>query len=1229
MTYQPIAGQEISIALGGTSYVVNLTSQVADFYIKSSIDGAQIAVSSDTAAQLYGAERAWALLERLYEVAHAEQLTQNWTAQLTYAGQIVGLSALNNFLGQAGGLVLGAYLSPGSTAATAPGAWLSFSAQYGSKFGILGLAAGGIKDAGLLIEQSHDLYLDLRQASQSGEALDYGQIKQAIDNTLIGIRAGNSFAQVVTELSDLGRTAWDDLLDLAQSFVGGVAGNVAELVGGSGGHAIELSSSVADLVDAVGLFQETLTYVQALSTSDSMRYQPLTYQGLLKSQNDLQGSDAVDEELPAGPLTPTTYGNLGNVFVPSLSNQVTFYASGAEDAVTLDITSNTSGILASYQGTSTYSVFERVGGDWVNTVALHGVENVNVFSGSGADMLDGGSGNDLLSGGGGHDTLNGSGGSNTLLGGAGNDYLLDSGSGSTIDGGEGIDRLELYRGNLHTPQTLIFQTGRSQTMQDGTTFKNVEHFWLTSGGGDDTVTFVQPFRDSQWGQNYWDGNGGNDTAAVNLSSQPGSLRSYYASADSYYVSQYDGNWNLVPIVHLYRVENVQVTGGSGVDGLDGGGGNDLLSGGGGNDVLNGSDGSNTLLGGAGNDYLLDSGSGSTIDGGEGIDRLELYRGNLHTPQTLIFQTGRSQTMQDGTTFKNVENFWLTSGGGDDAVTFVQPFRINQWGRNYWDGNGGNDTATVNLSSQTGALRSSYTSADSYYVSPYAAHNGDLVPIVELYRVENVRVTGGSGDDALEGGGGNDLLSGGGGNDTLNGNEGSNTLLGGAGNDYLSDSGSGSTIDGGEGIDLLELYRGNLHTSQTLIFQTGRSQTLPDGTTFRNVEHFWLTSGGGDDAVTFIQPSRHSLWGRNYWDGNTGNDTATVNLSSQTGVLRSSYEWGTTNYYVSYYDGFGTLVPIVYLDRVENVRVTGGSGADALDGRDGNDLLSGGGGNDTLNGGEGSNILLGGAGNDYLLDSGSGSTIDGGGGIDRLELYRADLHASQTLIVQTGRSQTLPDGTTIRNVEHFSLTSGGGDDAVTFVQPFRDSQWGYNYWDGNGGNDTATVNLSSQTGALRSYWDATSYYVSQYAGNGDLIPIIVLYRVENLRITGGSGADVLDGGGGNDLLSGGGGNDTLNGHGGIDILIGGSGDDQLWGGSGNDQFRFSPGSGIDHILDFHHSGGERDRIDVSGYGLSASTFMGEHVSIDLVAQETTVTLGTGDQLVIAGLVDPRLNDFILS
>ncbi len=342
-------------------------------------------------------------------------------------------------------------------------------------------------------------------------------------------------------------------------------------------------------------------------------------------------------------------------------------------------------------------------------------------------------------------------------------------------------------------------------------------------------------------------------------------------------------------------------------------------------------------------------------------------------------------------------------------------------------------------------------------------------------------------------------------------------------------------------------------------------------------HFW----GVNDIVSIVEgrvPSSHSATHVTYNDG--AGDTLTFN-GSFTGFDPNPID-GTIvsfTYTTSRFQdaggpmtitgsGLSLSVPIFYAGIIPthnfgvlqlalfggNDTFTGsagdddllaGDGADTLDGGLGNDILSGGersdtiNGDDTLNGGPGDDILSGGPGMD-TLNGGSGddqlgsirtALIDGGDGIDAVGLTRvfSDLAFSiNAADLASAAGTTLVDGTVIRNVERFSITTGFGADVLTVagVLPIGTVPGDINRFDGGAGNDRLVGDFTTTDLAVQSF--------------------LIWENVEEVQVQAGSGNDVLTGGSGVDNLSGGGGDDVLLGNGGADALDGGDGNDVIAG-----------------------------------------------------------------------------------
>jgi serralysin len=162
-----------------------------------------------------------------------------------------------------------------------------------------------------------------------------------------------------------------------------------------------------------------------------------------------------------------------------------------------------------------------------------------------------------------------------------------------------------------------------------------------------------------------------------------------------------------------------------------------------------------------------------------------------------------------------------------------------------------------------------------------------------------------------------------------------------------------------------------------------------------------------------------------------------------------------------------------------------------------------------------------------------------------------------------------------------LRGDGGDDQVTGGAGFDDIN-------GNMGNDTAR-------GGAGDDWVVGGKDNDLLFGEdgGDLV-------------YGNLGDDTCDGGAGADIIRGGQANDVLYGGAGDDFLSGDRGDDTLTSGAGADIFNAFAEAGLDRVLDFRVSEGDRVRLDP-----------GTAYTVAQVGADTVITLASG-QVVLAGV-----------
>jgi Ca2+-binding RTX toxin-like protein len=109
------------------------------------------------------------------------------------------------------------------------------------------------------------------------------------------------------------------------------------------------------------------------------------------------------------------------------------------------------------------------------------------------------------------------------------------------------------------------------------------------------------------------------------------------------------------------------------------------------------------------------------------------------------------------------------------------------------------------------------------------------------------------------------------------------------------------------------------------------------------------------------------------------------------------------------------------------------------------------------------------------------------------------------------------------------------------------------------------------------------------------------------VWGNLGNDTLDGGEGNDQVRGGQGDDSVAGGAGNDFISGDRGNDTETGGTGSDIFHTSQDAGIDRVLDFHLSEGDRVQVDP-----------GTTYSVSQVGSDTVIDMGAGNQMILVGV-----------
>jgi Ca2+-binding RTX toxin-like protein/subtilisin-like proprotein convertase family protein len=630
--------------------------------------------------------------------------------------------------------------------------------------------------------------------------------------------------------------------------------------------------------------------------------------------------------------------------------------------------------------------------------------------------------------------------------------------------------------------------------------------------------------------------------------------------------------------------------------LSGGSGIDTLHGGDGDDTLNGGLFDDTCYGGNGNDTFRISGA-DLIDhvyGGAGTDTLDtsgntnaavgfvvnLAAGTWDTttpfgPYTVqgverVIGTDRNDTLTGGSDTETLDgglgNDLLNGGLNTDSIV----------------GGGGNDTIVVsaghffdNVDAGAGADtldHSAHTSSGSTFdflagVLTSASTNFGTATLagIETY---------------LDGFGANTIIS-----------TGDGSYFGGGGNDLMKAglTSIGETMDGGAGTDTLDVT--SWSGGYIVDMSTGATNF---GESFTNFENF--VGGNGNTEVAGTNGANTIFTG-------LGNDTLIGGLGAD--VLGG---------------GFGDDTFI------------GGSDTDTIFAGNGNDVIVFAGGFffDSVDGGAGTDTLdatAHGIGGTYDFEAG---TISGfsGGNVTGIEIFRGSDAAADTVISDGNGNTYFGQGGNDLMIAEFgteTMDGGAGLDWIDLSRFAVDIQF-----------DLAT-GLTQFAGELYTNFESAIMGAGNDSVGGTITDDTIVTSAGNDTVSSGDGSDTIQAGDGNDNVFGGAGADSILTGAGNDIVQGGLGIDQIGLGGGDDTLIVGVGHGPDtatggnqiDTLDWSENNGVTDFDMATGafsFDLAAGSYLefehysdGDGRSTVIGTDKANVITGNGGNDVIRGQI----------
>ncbi|MEW5685156.1 MAG: calcium-binding protein [Pseudomonadota bacterium] len=991
---------------------------------------------------------------------------------------------------------------------------------------------------------------------------------------------------------------------------------------------------------------ENVSYVQGSQFGDNLNARSTgTGYSEFNAVSGMGGNDT----LTAGYYTGSLFGDDGDDFVDGRPSQYIFLLDGGAGNDTLYGTSSPSVAVNGGSGDDaiftgggarggsgddvitlqfTYYTGSTVYGDEGNDRIVAATSGARMIGGSGSDTLLGGGANDVLYSGDGVNNGAAPGDDNGLerdrLQGDNGDDTLAAGFGDDIDGGGGNDVLHLSFGGA-------------------TQGANVDLSGLASGGsatvGGGLIQGVESLV-------YLRGSDAGDT--IRLPTQGVMITVNAAGGDDTITSQ---------------GSSASVLGGAGNDRLISGPAADTFDGGTGSDVIDyagataavianlrgGSGGSDTLfsvegvIGSGFADTLVGSGSGSTLSGGGGDDRIEAGARDVVTlgSGADLLHVGAGSGSGSGQANVVTVTDWTAA----DRLQFGSASGA------YVEATAGDYAAALQAAQTQAAAGYNFVSvqvgSDVYVFGQPVSQRTQFDAVVKLsgatldsVSASNVGLTGpletpqqpgpGPGPNPTPTPGGGSNIPGTGGADNLDGTSGADTLAGGDGADVLQGRGGDDRLDGGAGVD--EAVYLNAPGGVTVDLGLSGAQATGDGAdTLISIENISgslqndrLTGDGqanllrgwaGDDTLTGAggADTLDAREGADVLSGGDGDDRLMGHMGADTlsgGAGADIFEFNLTGDAAASSalgGNLGVLDRILDWSAADFLQFWGAASANAGNYRE----ITASSYDSAHSQAQGAfsefgvEYTVARVGNDVIVFAArhNQAVVLSGRTLDDISLANVGPTPGATSTPQQPGGANLPTaGNDVLTASAASPTmmGGAGDDTISA------GSW-VSYLRGDDGNDSIAGgsdfdDINGNMGA-----DTAT------GGNGD---DWVVGGKDNDRLSGDAGADIVygnlgadtcEGGDGADIVRGGQDNDLINGGAGDDYVSGDKGDDTVTGGAGADLFHSFGDAGIDRVLDFSVSQGDRVFLDP-----------GTQYTVAQVGADTVINMTGGGQMILVGV-----------
>lgn len=472
--------------------------------------------------------------------------------------------------------------------------------------------------------------------------------------------------------------------------------------------------------------------------------------------NDILSGEDGNDTIAGGTGNDTIYGGRGNDTLSGDQDNDTIFGDDGDDQI-----NGNDGIDELHGGAGNDQINGDLGLDTI--YGDDGNDNLNagsdasgtggtLYGGAGNDTLFGSAATDYLYGGDGDDFIQSNGGFDAIFGEAGNDnILLTTSQGSTVDGGDGTDLINLF--SLPSAAVIDLNLGTLLFPGGSTSVLNFENVFGTAFG--DTIignvganTII-----GGSGADKMYGRGGDDIYYVDDAGDK--VFETYLGLDT---GGIDTVYTEVSFILPNNVENLIITGPSGTNGTGNSAAN-LIKGNNGSNTLNGGSGADELYGYGGDDVYVVDNAGDVVSEFDdfGVDAGGDDRVNSSISYTLgsfierLSMTGTANIDGVGNSLANTiignsGNNKITGGAGNDSLrgeagddTYIFG---PSFGRDTITEVSGNDTIQFASGITSGMIIFEDVGADRYYAIADGVH-------VASACAHRIRIVGGAGGAVIE------------------------------------------------------------------------------------------------------------------------------------------------------------------------------------------------------------------------------------------------------------------------------------------------------------------------------------------------------------------------------------------------------------------------------------------------------------------------------------------------